>query len=117
MDKEELDLRIKNAIMLLTEGHPYKVGELTFCAQDKSHFSVTGWTINNDLKNVTRDSAVKELSQIKDLFRRMTDASNELADFIKNRTVEFNLSFDYGIGGLRICSETDGKLKWETDLS
>ena len=117
MDNQELELRIKNAIILLTDGHPYKVGDLTFGSKDKNHFSVTGWTLTNDLKNITKENAVKELNEIKDLFKRMTSVSKQLSDFIENKRIEYHLGFDYGMGALGICTETNGEVKWEADLS
>jgi|SRR5690606_15782728 len=117
MEKQELELRIKNAIILLSDGHPFKVGDLTFGTKDKNHFSVTGWTISNDLKKITKESAAKELKEIKELFKRMTSVSKELSDFIENRTLEYHLGFDYGMGAIDICTEKDGQLEWETDLS
>ncbi|MTK52647.1 hypothetical protein [Paludibacter sp.] len=113
MNEIELLNRIKNAIVLLTDGHSYKVGDLTFSCRDKSHFSVTGWSLMHDLKNVTRDSAISELNKIKELFKNMTCFSMELADFVNGRQIEYHLGFDYGMGAIEICSESDDQLKWK----
>ncbi|WP_276371945.1 hypothetical protein [Chryseolinea sp. H1M3-3] len=117
MEKQELELRIKNAIILLSNGHPFEVGDLTLGTRDKNHFSVTGWSVNNDLKNITKESAIKEMNEIKDLFKRMTLVSKDLSSFIENKKIEYHLRFDYGMGAIGICTEKDGRLEWETDLS
>jgi hypothetical protein len=44
----------------------------------------------------------------KDLIKK----SNELSDFIKDKKIEYSLSFDYGKGGLGLCKEIDGKIIW-----
>jgi hypothetical protein len=116
MDKQELEHRIKNAIILLSGGHSFKVGDLTFGSKNKNHFSVTGWTQTNDIKNITEASAISELNEIKSLFKRMTSASKELSEFIENKKLEYHLAFDYGMGAIGICTEFDGDLKWEADL-
>lgn len=116
MNAEELQHRMKNAIILLADGHSLKVGDLTFGCKDKKHFSVTGWTLKKDLANMTKQSALTELADIKELFITMTIASNELADFIKGRQIEYCLGFDYGMGAIGICKETKGQLTWEADL-
>jgi hypothetical protein len=116
MNEDELQQRIKSAIILLADGHPFKVGDLMFGCKDKKHFSVTGWTLKNDLANVTKQSALNELTDIKTLFTKMTIASNELADFLKGRQIEYCLGYDYGMGAIGICKETDGNLTWEADL-
>jgi hypothetical protein len=116
MTKEELDHRIKTAIILLSDGHAINVGDLSFGCKDKNHFSVTGWTNNNNLESVTRQSAINELQEIKSLFSKMVASSSELADFIKVRQVEYYLGYDYGMGAIGICSEKKGELNWETIL-
>ena len=117
MDELELESRMKNAIILLADGYPLKVGDLTFGCKDKRHFSVTGWSIANDLKTITKTSAVKELDEIKKLFDKMTISSKALSDFIENRNIEYRLDFDYGMGALTICSENDGVINWNTKVN
>jgi succinate dehydrogenase/fumarate reductase flavoprotein subunit len=117
MNEEELRHRIKNAIVLLADGHTFKVGDLTFGCQNKNHFSVTGWTVKNDLKNITKETALTELSETKELFIKMISFSPELAEFLNGREIEYCLGFDYGMGGLEICTETNGQLKWTIALT
>ncbi len=116
MKEQELHQRIKNAIILLTDGHQFKVGDLTFGSRDENHFSVIGWTVKNDLKNITKETALTELTETKELFTKMLSVSPELANFITNRQIEFCLGLNYGMGGLEICSETNGQIKWATEL-
>lgn len=116
MDTEELRHRIKNALILLVDGQSLKVGDLTFGCKDKTNFSVSGWTNNNLLENVTQQTALTELNEIKSLFSKMVDTSNELADFIKDKQINYCLGYDYGMGSIGICNEMDGQLKWETEL-
>lgn len=115
MNRAELKHRIKNAIILLTEGHPFNVGDLTFNSKDK-HFFVTGWTICNELQNLTKGQALIELNEIKELFYKMLVISPELSMYIKNRLVEYCLGYDYGMGGIEICREIDGQIKWIAEL-
>jgi ribulose bisphosphate carboxylase small subunit len=116
MTENELRDRINNAIILLTDGHTFKFGDLTFGAKDENHFSVTGWTLCNDLKNLTKQRALDEMNETKSLFNKMTSVSPELTDFIKDRQVKYSLGYDYGMGGIEICNETNGQIKWTTEL-
>ncbi len=116
MDEEELRHRVKNAIILLTVGHPFRVGELTFSSKDKTHFFVTGWTRCNDLQSLTKQRALTELYETKDIFIKMLNISSELVEFIKGKQVNYCLGYDYGMGGVEICRETDGQLQWATTL-
>jgi len=116
MNEEELHQRIKDAIILLEDGHPFKVGDLTLGCSNEVHFSVTGWTLCNDLKNLTKHRALIELDETKTLFNKMTSVSSDLTDFIKDRHVQFSLGYDYGMGSLEICYETNGQIQWTTEL-
>ena len=117
MNRTELQQRIKNALQIITEGHYYKVGELTFSCIENEHFAVTGWTISNDLKNITQKSALNELHEIKNQFYEMTIVSSELDNFIKGKEIEYRLGYDYGNGSILICSEFNGQLKWNIELN
>lgn len=77
---------------------------------------VTGWSTFNNLENLTRQIALKELQEIKSLFQKMVDISPELKEFTKDKIVEFNLVFDYGEGAIGVFSEKGGVVKWEVDL-
>lgn len=116
MKEEELHHRINSAIPLLKEGHTFKVGDLTFVCANDNDFSVTGWTHCIALKTLTKLRALIELNETKALFNIMTSVSPELSNFIKGRNIQFSLCFDYGKGGLEICIEKNGEIKWKTVL-
>lgn len=116
MNEEELKHRIRNVLEILQDHNSFKVGDLTFSAKDDSSFSVTGWTMNNELKNITKQSALNELNEIKSLLKRMVQVSTELSEYLKQRQIEYTLGYDYGMGGIGICSEIDGQIKWKTEI-
>ena len=89
MNEEELKHRIRNALVVIQNNNSFKVGELTFSAKDKSSFSVAGWTVKNELKNVTKRSALNELNEIMSFFNKMVQVSTELSDFLKQRQIEY----------------------------
>lgn len=113
---EEILGRIKTAIEFLKDGLPFKVGELYLGISEDNILNVTGASQYIDLKNITKQGAIKELEEIKLMFEKMTSVSFELKNFVSNKKVKFNLDFDYGMGDIRICSELNGILKWEADI-
>jgi hypothetical protein len=117
MNEVELQHRIKNALIILAEKHPFKVGDLTFYSKDEKHISITGWTTKNSIESLTIGNVAEELEEIKKLFLKMVNISNELLNFIKNREVEYCLDFDYGMGSLEICTESKGEIKWHIQLN
>ncbi len=115
MEREELINRIRNAIILLSDGHTINVGDLTFANNMNNHFLVTGWTVNN-LESITQQSALVELQEVKEIFMRMKKASNELSNFISDKSIEYYLGYDYRKGSIGICKEIDGQIIWDMDF-
>ena len=108
--------RIKTAVEFLKDGQSFKVGDLRLGVEKPGCIYVTGWSTHNNLENLTKQIALKELQEIKGLFQKMVDVSTELKDFVQDKSIEFNLAFDYGQGAVGVCSEKDQKLNWEIDL-
>lgn len=107
--------RIKTAMEFLKDGKSFKVGDLRLGMDDGSHMYVTGWSQYSNIENLTKHQALRELEEIKILFQRMIDVSQELKEFIRDKIIKYNLAFDYGMGAIGICSELEGIVKWEMD--
>ena len=108
--------RIKTAVEFLKDGQSFNVGDLRLGIENNT-ITVTGWSQYSYVENLTKNQALKELDEIKTLFNRMVNSSQELKDFIANKITEYNLYFDdYGKGSIIICSEKDGAIKWEMEL-
>jgi hypothetical protein len=117
MNEKELTDRIKNAIILLQDGHSFKVGDLTFGSDNKNNFFVSGWAESYDLKNISKTRALNELNETKELFSKMLSASPDLRKFIKDRNLEYSISYNYGMGSLELCKEKNGNIEWTTELN
>ena len=83
MDQKEFKSRIKNAIILLKDGHSMQVGELTLSSENKLSLIVTGWTNNYYLEHVTKQSALVELNGIKELFQKCYPLQVNLMTLLK----------------------------------
>jgi hypothetical protein len=116
MTEAEIQNRLKNAMLLLADLNTYIVGDITLSSKNKNHIGVTGWTNSIALENITKQKALIDLSETKVLFNKMVKSSNDFADFIKNRQIEYCISYDYGMGSIGLCSEINGKLNWLTEL-
>jgi hypothetical protein len=108
--------RIKTAVEFLKEGQAFNVGDLRL-GIEKNTVIVSGWSQYSNIENLTPLQAMNELSEVKTLFMRMIDASQELKNFIANKKIEYNLFFDdYGKASIIICSEKNGAMNWSIDL-
>ena len=112
-----MEKRIKTALEFLKDGQSFTVGELRLDVEESGIIEVTGWSQFKNFSNLTKQQSLKELEEIKSLFYKMVDISIDLRNFIGGKSIKFNLYFDdYGKGSIGICSEKDGKVKWEIEL-
>jgi len=77
---------------------------------DKRSLAVTGWTKYNDLKNLTKSIVIEELDLLKQDFNNLVSATNELKDFIKDKTIEYNLVMILGKLALESARRRANKL-------
>lgn len=113
---EEIRKRIISAIEIVKDGMPFRVGELYWGIDKEGFLNITGASQYVLIENVTKETCLKELRQIKRIFQEMVNTSAELQAFIKHKSIKYNLDLDYGMGDIRLCSEVEGVVKWETNL-
>jgi hypothetical protein len=109
--------KIKIAIDFLKDGLSFRVGDLRLGVQEDNKLTVTGWTQYSNLDNLNKYYALIEFEEVKSIFLSMLEVSLELKEFIKNKTIQYNLAYDYGMGGVGICSEENGVFTWEYELN
>jgi hypothetical protein len=107
--------RIKIAVEFLRDGQSFTVGSLRFGVVDKFIF-VTGWSNHYRLEMINKQTAIKELDNVKNEFTEMKENSTELGAFLGDKEVKFNLAFNYGMGSVPICYEYNGSVFWEIEL-
>ena len=110
MDITEYNLT--NIITLLDNYERVKLGDITLIKADDKNISVLGWTNYNDIKNVTKDIAKKELEEIKGLYQKLLDTSSDFKKYMLDKSPIFELCYDYGMGGLLVCSIINDKFVW-----
>jgi hypothetical protein len=108
--------RIKTALEFLKDNQGFKVGGLFLSGKDNIVY-VSGYTNYNDLKNINKRIAIRELEDTKAEFNDYLEIVPEFKDFLKNREIKFSLAYDYGMGSIGICSEIKGVITWEHQLA
>lgn len=109
--------RIELALDLLKKGLPFSAGDLRFELENYSKFVVIGWSQYLNFKSLTKASSKEELSQIKNIFLDMLEASQDLKTFITDTLIEYRLYFDDGgKTSIHICSEQDKTINWKVDI-
>ena len=108
---------IQERIWLIPEGIPLNLDNITV-RTDSNKLLVTGWTKTIHFKNITRETILEELNDLKTLYFELSASFDELNDIVKNNdlTIEYHMVYDdAGKCGIGLCSEIDGKLNWYID--
>jgi hypothetical protein len=112
-----MENRIKIAVELLKEGRSFKVGDLRLGMNGSNILTVTGWSQYLNFFNLTKNTSLNELAEIKDIFSNIVNISNDLKVFIAGKSIEYILCYDDGgKASIDICSERNGVVKWRIDL-
>jgi hypothetical protein len=76
--------RIKTAIEFLKDGQSFSIGDLRL-GIERNIIIVIGWSQYLNIENLASNQALKELDEIKTLFKRIVDVSQELRKFIVDK--------------------------------
>ena len=88
---------------------------MTIEASKTDKILVTGWTNTILFENISKDSVIGELRNLKDSFIELIDTYNELKSIIKANklNIEYHMAYnDAGKAGIGLCSEIDGIINW-----
>lgn len=116
--------RIKNAVEILKTGNSYQVGDIRLRMDIKRKFLglkterklyVGGPTAYSNLDFLTKDKALKELSDIKLRFNELIDNSEELKGLVQDISIEYHLTEADDKCGVTICYEENGQINWYID--
>ena len=106
---------IRKQIWLLADRIPLKLPNITIQTNDTGKLLITGWTRTIYFHNISKENILNELDDLKTSFASLSESFPEINDVIRgnNFKVEFHMAYDdYGKGGIALCSEIDGILKW-----
>ncbi|MDX2047799.1 MAG: hypothetical protein SFU87_13495 [Chitinophagaceae bacterium] len=113
-----MENRIQIALDFLKEGKPFTVCDLRLEIDSYNTLVVTGWSHFLNFANLTKNSCLSELREIKDAFSKMVNSSSNLKKFIEAKEVEYVLCYDdAGKASIDICSEKNEIIKWKVELN
>lgn len=107
--------QLKERIWKIADGIPLRLDNCTIRINDNGSLLVTGWTDTIYFENITKDKVIQELNDLKDNFKKFSDAFPDLTKIINsnNLNIEFHMQFDdNGKAGVGLCSEIGGQLNW-----
>lgn len=107
--------RIKVALDFLKEQQGFNVGGL-YLSPRKDEIAIVGQTNYNDLDNLNKKIAKQELENIKAKFKEYRNWVKEFDDYFNDKNIRFCLAYDYGMGGIELCNESNGKIRWSYNI-
>lgn len=104
---------LRTLVEFLKDNQSYRVGDIRVGITEQFEIEVTGWSNYIHFENLTKLNCLQELKEIKKIFFKMIDVSDDLKNFVAGKTIIYNLGFDhYGKSSIAICMEKDGEVVW-----
>lgn len=107
--------RIQAALEFLKDNQGFKVGGL-YLSPRENEIAVVGQTNYNDTDNLNKGIALNELKDIKAEFNDYRDLNADFNNFFKDKTIRFCLAYDYGMSGIELCNDLNGRITWSYDI-
>lgn len=107
--------RIQAALEFLKDNQGFKVGGL-YLSPRENEIAVVGQTNYNDTDNLNKGIALDELKDIKAEFNDYRDLDADFNNFFKDKTIRFCLAYDYGMRGIELCNDLNGRITWSYDI-
>lgn len=107
--------RIQAALEFLKDNQGFKVGGL-YLSPRENEIAVVGQTNYNDTDNLNKGIALNELKDIKAEFNDYRDLNADFNNFFKDKTIRFCLAYDYGMRGIELCNDLNGRITWSYDI-
>ncbi len=107
--------RVRTALEFLKDEQGFNVGGL-YLSPRENEIWVVGQTNYNDPDNLTKSIALEELNSVKHELNHYFGLVPELREHLNERDIRYCLAYDYGMGGIELCNEQDGKIHWTYDI-
>ena len=109
--------RLEIAIDFVRKGQAFAIGGLQLYGEDAATLCVTGLSQFYSIRHITREIALKELSEVMEGFNRMLEVCPCLLELTGKSRVKFVLACDCGKSSVGICSSEEGVISWDVDLN
>ena len=106
---------IQKRIVLISDGVPFKLGNMTIRTTDSGLLVATGYTNTIHFENISKSTVLRELENLKISFTDLCEDFHELEDLVKrrNQAIEFHMAYDdAGKTSISLCSEINEKVQW-----
>lgn len=107
--------RIMAALEFLKDNQGFKVGGL-YLSPRENIILVVGQTNYNEVDNLNKRIASKELENVKAEFSEYRNLVKEFNDYFADKEIKFCLAYDYGMGGIELFNELNGKINWNYNI-
>ena len=107
--------RVRTALEFLKDEQRFNVGGL-YLSPRENEIWIVGQTNYNDPDNLNKSIALEELNSVKGELHHYFKLVPEFEEHFNNRNIRFCLAYTYGMGGIELCNEHNGKLTWTYNI-
>lgn len=107
--------KTKTALEFLNHNKGIELGHLYLAPRNKE-IAVVGQTQHNDPDTLNKRIAILELEAIKTEFNEYRTIDSEFDKYFRGKKIKYCLAYTYGMGGIELCNELNGKLTWSYDI-
>lgn len=104
--------RLNSSVAFLQDGQSFKVGEFVLGTIDSKTIFVNYYSAYHNIDSLTKGIAIDELNAGKKKLAEISREAYEFSEFVKNKSIEYNLVIDTGGAGVNVCSEKNGVLAY-----
>ena len=107
--------KTKTALEFLNQDQGFELGDLYLAPRNKE-IAIVGQTKCNDPDNLNKRIAIEELEEVKTRFNYYRTIDSEFDKHFKDKKIKYCLAYAYGMGGIELCNELNGKITWSYEI-
>jgi hypothetical protein len=109
---DDLVNRLNTSVEFLKDGMAFKVGQFVIGLEDPNTIYVNGSSDFYHIENLSQEIATKELADIKLEFEAIMSKASNFLNYLKNKSIEYNLLIDTGTAGVLMAKEKNGSMEF-----
>ncbi|MEP0481007.1 MAG: hypothetical protein ABJD23_12360, partial [Nonlabens sp.] len=109
---KNLKKRITSAVNLATTGGVLLIQGVKISIRSKDQLIITGFSRALDLGNITKESALMEIQEVKNLYLHWIGLTNVFEKFTNSKPPKFVLSYSDSKVGIGICEMSRSNINW-----
>lgn len=110
--------RVNLAIEVITRGEPFTIGELNLALDlTEKNKVIVSFPSSRRIEFTSKQRACADLNEATKILTLLRQTFSSLDLFLSPKKVVFRIVDDYGMGGIDICCQIDGKITFAEGIN